>query len=329
MAAEAERVRDRRQGPAVAVAERARRVGHVVEVEPLIGLPVADRRRRDPVPQRLDRGDGLDASGGAEQVADRRFGRGDRDLGPLAEDRLDRVGFGAVVERGRGAVGVYVVDLGGLEPGVREGDLDRPRRSRASGLGRGQVVGVRGRSVADDLGRAAGRRAPPPRPPPRTSGCRRPRPSRSRRGGGRRGGRCRSPTSHPCARTPPWRAGSGSPPRRRRGRRSRRRPRSPAPRSRSHALPPRRPRSCRRSRRESRGASPPRRRPRCPSSAERRAARSASGRDREAAGAAPPAIRGRRFRCRSRRRPPRRGREARPPIRRSPAPPRRRRSRAG
>ena len=53
---------------------------HVVEVEALLGLLVAERRRRDAVAQREHRGDRLDRAGGAEQVADRRLRRGDRDL---------------------------------------------------------------------------------------------------------------------------------------------------------------------------------------------------------------------------------------------------------
>ena len=53
--------------------QRARLVGDVVEVEPLVGLLVAERRRRDAVAQRQDRRDGLDRAGGAEQVADRRL----------------------------------------------------------------------------------------------------------------------------------------------------------------------------------------------------------------------------------------------------------------
>ena len=49
----------------------ARLVRDVVEVEPLVGLLVVERRRRDPVAHRQQRRDGLDGAGGAEQVADR------------------------------------------------------------------------------------------------------------------------------------------------------------------------------------------------------------------------------------------------------------------
>ena len=68
--------------PAVAVrgpAERARLVRDVVEVEALVGLAVAERRRRDAAAQGAEGRDRLDRAGGAEQVADRRLGRRDRD----------------------------------------------------------------------------------------------------------------------------------------------------------------------------------------------------------------------------------------------------------
>ena len=85
----------------------------------------AERRRDHAVAQREDRRDRLDRAGGAEQVADRRLGRGDRDrVGVLAERRLERERLGAVVERRRGAVGVDVDD-------VARGRRRRPRARRA------------------------------------------------------------------------------------------------------------------------------------------------------------------------------------------------------
>ena len=70
---------------APAAARRARsgraRAGHVVEVEALLALCEPERRRRDAVAQREQRGDGLDRARGAEQMPDRGLGRGDRDAG--------------------------------------------------------------------------------------------------------------------------------------------------------------------------------------------------------------------------------------------------------
>ena len=67
--------------------------------------------------QREDRRDRLDGAGGAEQVADRRLGRRDRDGGRTrAERRLERERLGAVVEWGRGAVRVDVDDVSAVSP---------------------------------------------------------------------------------------------------------------------------------------------------------------------------------------------------------------------
>ena len=127
VAAEPERVGQRDRQVAVDI-QRASRVRHVIEVEALVGLLVAQRGRRDPVAQGEDGRDGLDGAGGAEQVPDRRLGRGHGDLPrAVAERQLDRLRLRAVVERRRGAVGVDVVDVGGRDAGA----LQRLRRSPA------------------------------------------------------------------------------------------------------------------------------------------------------------------------------------------------------
>ncbi len=94
------------------------------------------RRRRDqPVLDRQQRGGGLERAGGAERMSGDALGRHDRD-GAGTEHRGDRGGLGGVVERGRGAVGVHLLDVAGLEPGLGECEPhagDRARRRRATG----------------------------------------------------------------------------------------------------------------------------------------------------------------------------------------------------
>ena len=93
----------------------------VVEIELLVRLGQTDRRRRHAVGEGQQRGHRLHRSGGAQQVPDRRLGRGDRyRTRALPEGELDRLGLGAVVQRCGGAVGVDVVDLRGAQPGVVE-----------------------------------------------------------------------------------------------------------------------------------------------------------------------------------------------------------------
>ena len=63
--------------------------------------------------------DRLDRAGSPKQMADRRFGRRHRDLaGGVAEKPLDRGELDLVSHRRRGAVGIDVVDIGGLDPGT-------------------------------------------------------------------------------------------------------------------------------------------------------------------------------------------------------------------
>ena len=78
-------------------------VRRIVEVE---------RRRHHAVADRQDREDRLDRAGRAEQMADRRLGRGHRQLlDRVAEQPLHRAQLDLVAERRRGAVGVDVVDV--------------------------------------------------------------------------------------------------------------------------------------------------------------------------------------------------------------------------
>ncbi len=74
---------------------------------------------------------GLEGARGADQVADHRLLRAHRDRSaPVAEDALDGDGLHQVVEPGAGAVGVDVVDVGGVDlrlaEGRRHGQRARP-----------------------------------------------------------------------------------------------------------------------------------------------------------------------------------------------------------
>ena len=179
VAAEAERVRDRdgRRPSPFGALERRAAVGHVVEVEPLVALLPADRRRRDAVAQRErawrpPRPRRRRRAGGRSPTSSRRPGPRRR---ALAERRLERLGLGAVVERRRGAVGVDVVDVVGRRARRRRAPAPIARAAPpALGLGGGEVVGVGGRAVAAQL---AEDRAPRARPPPASSSTSTPAPS--------------------------------------------------------------------------------------------------------------------------------------------------------
>ncbi|OQC26782.1 MAG: hypothetical protein BWX70_02306 [Verrucomicrobia bacterium ADurb.Bin070] len=74
----------------------------------------------------------------------------------LAEDRLDRLGLHGVVERGRGAVGIHVIDILDAEARVLECGLDGADGTGGLGVRGGQVVGVAGGAVAGEFGIDAG-----------------------------------------------------------------------------------------------------------------------------------------------------------------------------
>src|SRR6185312_9332622 len=95
-----------------------RRMRHQIEVATLGGVVEIEGRRNDAVADRENRENRLDAAGGAEQMADRRFGRGHRELvGVIAEHALDRAQLDFVAERRRGTVRVDVADLIGRYAG--------------------------------------------------------------------------------------------------------------------------------------------------------------------------------------------------------------------
>ena len=77
----------------------------------------------------------------------------------LAEHRLDRLGLGDVALLGRGAVGVDVAHVLGIDLAVRQAGAHRPLGALAVLGRRGDVVGVAARAVAQHLAQDPG--APP------------------------------------------------------------------------------------------------------------------------------------------------------------------------
>src|SRR5579871_376231 len=147
-AAETERVRQ-----CIGDLALARHLGDEVDVAGRGRVFQIEGRRHDAVAQGENREDRLDAAGGSEQVADRRFGRRHRQaIGVVAEQPLDRAQLDLVAERGRGAVRVDVVDLVGRQPGAAQRVAHRAIGAVAVLRGRGQVIGVAGHAVTDDLG---------------------------------------------------------------------------------------------------------------------------------------------------------------------------------
>ena len=112
------------------------RTGHDVEVD--LGILLLEARRRgDEAPfDREDRGHGLEGPGGAQRVSRHALDRGDRGA-RAAEDLLDRLSLGEVVERRRGAVPVDVGDVRRCDARRRRGRAPcRRRRPRRRGPGR-------------------------------------------------------------------------------------------------------------------------------------------------------------------------------------------------
>src|SRR5262249_15132602 len=80
-------------------------VGYEIDIAAGRGVVEVQGRRHDPVAQRQDREDRLDAAGSAQQVPDRGFGRGHRELvGMVAEEPLHRAELDLVAFGRRGAV---------------------------------------------------------------------------------------------------------------------------------------------------------------------------------------------------------------------------------
>ena len=95
------------------------------------------------MPKRLKRGDGLDGARSPEEVPNRRFRGGNRDvLKSRAEHLPQHVHFGRIVQLGSGAVGVHIRHLlGGCPRGFKRA-VEGIGRILAVRVRRCNVVGV-------------------------------------------------------------------------------------------------------------------------------------------------------------------------------------------
>ena len=95
------------------------------------------------MPESLKRGDGLDGTRSPEEVTDRRFRGGNRDvLKSRAEHLPQHVHFGRIVQLGSGAVGVHIRHLlGGCPRGFKR-TVERIGRIHAVRVRRRNVVSV-------------------------------------------------------------------------------------------------------------------------------------------------------------------------------------------
>ena len=150
MAAEAEAV-----GEEFLDADFAGGVRDVVEVAAGLDVLVlqVDGRVQDAVLEAHGAGHGLDAAGGAEQVADHALGARDhQSLRVVAEDLLDGLRFGHVSQAGARPVGVDVLHVVGRPAGVAEGGAHGLGGADALLVRRGDVVGVGRVAAAGNLG---------------------------------------------------------------------------------------------------------------------------------------------------------------------------------
>ena len=109
------------------------------------------------MPKRLKRGDGFDGARSAEEVPDRRFRGGNRDVLKSIPERLPQhVHFGRIVQLGSGAVGVHIrYLLGGCPRGFKRA-VEGIGRIHAVRVRRRNVVGVRGEPVPCDFAQYLG-----------------------------------------------------------------------------------------------------------------------------------------------------------------------------
>lgn len=94
-----------------------------------------------------------ESAAGAKGVAGHALGGVDGNLVSMAAQHvLDGHGFAEVAQGCTGSVGIDVVDIGGIEPGVFEGEVDGLAGAAAIGAGGGDVEGIPGGAVADEFG---------------------------------------------------------------------------------------------------------------------------------------------------------------------------------
>ena len=117
------------------------------------GIVEVQRRRRDLVADSQAGEGGLDGPGGAQQVAGGRLGGAHgRPGGGVAQEASHRAELDLVTQRGRGAMGVDVVHLRGIDTRVPHGRAHGPEAAVAILGGCGDMIGVAGHAVPGDLG---------------------------------------------------------------------------------------------------------------------------------------------------------------------------------
>src|SRR3989344_771401 len=130
----------------------AHRVRHVIQIAFRVGRGEIGRGWRDLVAHRERRVDRLDAAGRAQQVAGHGFGRTHSQLARVtAKGGLDRERLGAVSQRRRSTVGVDVLHLVGIQPGVAQGVAHAARRALAAFRRAGHVIRVPAHAETHEL----------------------------------------------------------------------------------------------------------------------------------------------------------------------------------
>ena len=120
-----------------------------------------DTGRQKPAPQRHQADDGLDRAGTAQQVADPALGAADADAAHrLTGPALNGEGFGDIVQRGAGAVGIDIIDFVRTKPGHGTGGGHAGEGGISLGMRLGEVMQVGGGAGAGDFREHRG----PPRP---------------------------------------------------------------------------------------------------------------------------------------------------------------------
>ena len=116
----------------------------------------------------IDRAEATASSGSrrSERMPGHALDGGDQRSGS-AEDLEDGFGFGHVVQRSRGAMGIDVDDVARREPGVLECQLHAADRADTSRSRCRDVVGVRARGASEQLGIDVCAPSPAPAPAPR------------------------------------------------------------------------------------------------------------------------------------------------------------------
>src|SRR5918911_1471784 len=147
----------RAEGDAVAqrrvYAGLAALVGDIIKVTFGVGRFEVDGRRYKVITHRHQRSDDAGCARRALRVADHRLGRAGRDLSrPITEGHTHGCRFGLVVDAGRRAVQVQVINLVHRQPRAFDGHAHRAGGVVAGRRDLHAVVSVAGRSVADQLG---------------------------------------------------------------------------------------------------------------------------------------------------------------------------------